>query len=131
MISGSCACRYIRYTANVAPAGVVNCHCTTCRKQAGAPYQAFVHFPISSFKWEVEPTKWQSSEIAFRTFCPHCGSNLSMSYDSDPNEIAIVAGTLDDGTIVPPPSKHIFLKDKAPWYELPEDGAARYQGWTG
>jgi hypothetical protein len=53
-----------------------------------------------------------------------------MSLDSEPGVIGIVAGTIDDGTVVPPPSKHIFLEEKAPWYELPEDGAGRWQVWS-
>ncbi|KAJ5933806.1 hypothetical protein N7454_006135 [Penicillium verhagenii] len=129
MISGSCACNHVRYTADIPPTALVNCHCSTCRKQAGAPYQAFLHFPLSAIKWQVEPAKWQSSETASRSFCPRCGSTMSMSLHSSPDFIGIVAGTIDDGTIVPPASAHIFLEDKAPWYEIPEDGAERWQGW--
>ncbi|KAJ5702467.1 hypothetical protein N7488_010015 [Penicillium malachiteum] len=129
MASGSCACQYIKYTSSTAPSKLVNCHCTTCRKQSGAPYQAFLHFPVKSIKWEVEPTAWRSSETASRTFCPRCGSTLSMSLDAFPDFVGIVAGTIDDDTIVPAASAHIFLEDKASWYELPADGTSRWQTW--
>lgn len=55
---------------------------------------------------------------------------MSMLLNSEPDSIGIVAGTFDDESVVPPPSAHIFLEEKAPWYELPEDGAERWQGWS-
>ncbi|KAJ5287245.1 hypothetical protein N7478_002931 [Penicillium angulare] len=130
MTSGSCACHYIRYTSTSTPTRLVNCHCTTCRKQAGAPYQAFVHFPIGAIKWEVEPTTWKSSETASRTFCPKCGSTMSMVLDAEPHQIGIVAGTVDDASQIPEPSDHIFLEEKVPWYGLPADGTGRWQAWS-
>ncbi|KAJ5601739.1 hypothetical protein N7510_011273 [Penicillium lagena] len=132
MPSGSCACRHIRYTVPVQPSGLVNCHCVECRKQSGAPYQGFIHFPKDAVKWDNKPTEWRSSETASRFFCPRCGSTLMMSLDSEPSSLGIAVGTLDDdGSVqVPPPASHIFLKEKASWFQLPDDGAKRYQGWT-
>ncbi|KAJ5908389.1 hypothetical protein N7495_001071 [Penicillium taxi] len=128
MASGSCACHYIRYTTSVPPTSLINCHCKTCRKQAGAPYQSWVHFPPDNIQWSVEPTVWKSSDDAYRTFCPQCGSTLTMK--KYPNEVSLAAGTLDDSpewkAQVSPPTKHIYLEEKASWFELPEDGAARW-----
>lgn len=130
MLSGSCACGYIRYTATTGPNPLVNCHCSTCRKLAGAPYQTFAWFPTSAIQWQTQPTVWRSSEIATRSFCPRCGSCLCMREDRDPESIAMLAGTLDDpgpGKI-PSPSVHIFLQEKASWFELPEDEIEKYEG---
>ncbi|KAJ5743034.1 hypothetical protein N7533_010136 [Penicillium manginii] len=131
MASGSCACKYIKYTASVPPTRLVNCHCTTCRKQSGAPYLAFVHFPTGSIQWQTNPTEWKSSDTASRTFCPRCGSVLSMKVDSMSDVEGVAAGTLDDDVKgrIPPASAHIFLAEKASWYELPEDGAERFDVW--
>ncbi|KAJ5084932.1 hypothetical protein NUU61_009511 [Penicillium alfredii] len=131
MASGSCACHYVRYTTTSVPSAPVNCHCTTCRKQAGAPYQTWAFFPATHVQWQVYPTGRRSSTSATRSFCPRCGSTLSMILDRYPEEIALAAGTLDEGEgPIPLPRAHIFLKEKASWYEVPEgDGAEKYQEW--
>ncbi|KAJ5562797.1 hypothetical protein N7461_001558 [Penicillium sp. DV-2018c] len=131
MASGSCACQYIRYTTSKPPTCVVNCHCTTCRKQAGAPYQSWAFFASDDIRWNVKPTERRATDAATRSFCPRCGSTLSMTLDRDLKSIGIAAGTLDDGlTPIPLPSHHIFLSEKASWYELPEDdGAQRWDMW--
>lgn len=51
-----------------------------------------------------------------------------MTLDKDLPRVAIAASTLDDDSQVPPPSAHIFLKEKASWFPLPDDGAVRLQG---
>ncbi|KAJ5826011.1 hypothetical protein N7474_003149 [Penicillium riverlandense] len=130
MTSGSCACNYIRYVASAPPSCLVNCHCTTCRKQAGAPYQTWAMFSTNSVQWHVKPTEWRSSNSATRSFCPRCGSTLSMVLDSSPNEVGVAAGTIDDHGQLPQPSDHIFLQDKASWFEVPEsDRAKRWDEW--
>jgi hypothetical protein len=46
----------------------------------------------------------------------------------DQKSIAIAAGTLDEGKAqIPLPSHHIFISEKASWFELPKgDGAKRW-----
>ncbi|OQE14907.1 hypothetical protein PENSTE_c032G03555 [Penicillium steckii] len=128
MASGSCACKYIQYKTSKSPTRLVNCHCIECRKQSGAPYLSFVHFPTSSVNWETDPTVWKSSDKASRTFCPRCGSVLSMNLDNEPDTTAIAAGTLDDdNSSIPTPSAHIFLAEKASWFQVPDDGAERWE----
>jgi hypothetical protein len=133
MVSGSCACRYIRYETTTPPGKLTYCHCVECRKQSGAPYQAWVDFPADSIQWTVKPTEWQSSDSATRSFCPRCGSTMTMYLDQDPQNTGVAAGTLDDDngkSAVLQPVAHIFLKEKASWFEVPDDGAKRFQGWN-
>ncbi|KAJ5148729.1 hypothetical protein N7448_000307 [Penicillium atrosanguineum] len=136
MASGSCACRYIRYTTSIPPGKMINCHCVECRKQSGAPYQAWVFFPADAIQWTVKPTEWRSSDTAGRSFCPRCGSTMTMYLDKNLPETGVAAGTMDDDddddgkTVVPRPAAHIFLGEKASWFEVPDDGAERFQGWT-
>ena len=131
MVSGSCACRYIRYTTTIPPDTLVNCHCVECRKQSGAPYQAWIFFPADAITWAVKPTEWRSSDTAARSFCPRCGSTMTMYLDKDLPSTGVAVGTLDDDgkTGVPRPAAHIFLKEKASWFDLPDDEAKRFQGW--
>jgi hypothetical protein len=56
---------------------------------------------------------------------------MTMYLDKDLPSTGVAVGTLDDdGKIsVPRPTAHIFLKEKASWFEVPDDGAKRFQGW--
>ncbi|OQE40283.1 hypothetical protein PENCOP_c006G02690 [Penicillium coprophilum] len=131
MASGSCACHFISYSASTPPTCLVNCHCKTCRRQAGAPYQTWAFFATKDLQWHINPTERQSTNAATRSFCPQCGSTLSMIQHRDPKSIGIAAGTLDEGnTQIPMPSHHIFLSEKASWFKLPEnDAAKRWDKW--
>lgn len=53
-----------------------------------------------------------------------------MAYDSMPGLVGVPAGTIDLGSEegVPRPDCHIFLGEKAGWFEVPEDGLERFEG---
>jgi hypothetical protein len=56
-----------------------------------------------------------------------------MQYDSEPENIGIPAGTINDGSVkgtLPRPEHHIFLREKASWFEVPDDGLVRWDGFT-
>jgi hypothetical protein len=58
---------------------------------------------------------------------------MTMYLDQDPQNTGVAAGTLDDDngkSAVLQPVAHIFLKEKASWFEVPDDGAKRFQGWN-
>ncbi|OOO05990.1 glutathione-dependent formaldehyde-activating GFA [Aspergillus oryzae] len=127
-LTGTCACEHITYTASVLPTKLTNCHCTTCRKQSGGPYQTWALFSATSITWtHEEPTQRRSSDFATRGFCPRCGSSISMVYDLEPGGLYIAAGTIDDlDRVVPKPCAHFFVKEKAAWFQLPNDGFVRF-----
>ncbi|KAJ5265230.1 uncharacterized protein N7525_007437 [Penicillium rubens] len=54
-----------------------------------------------------------------------------MSLDRSPQDVSVAAGTLDAAeSQITLPSHHIFLRDKASWFEVPEsDGANRWDEW--
>ena len=53
-----------------------------------------------------------------------------MQYSHAPNRVGIVYGVIDQSSEpIPPPMEHIFLKEKASWYTLPDDGLPRYDGF--
>lgn len=52
-----------------------------------------------------------------------------MILDHSPEDVSVAAGTIDEGEI-PLPSDHIFLQDKASWFEVPEaDRANKWEEW--
>ncbi|EXJ91036.1 hypothetical protein A1O1_04143 [Capronia coronata CBS 617.96] len=125
MIKGSCACGRIQYQTQAQPLSVDACHCGTCQK-AGGPFLGFADFPVSELQWTHQPPDmWTRSEIADRGYCNVCGSSLSMQYRFQ-DVIGITLGTIQAGTSLPRLGTHIFLKEKAPWFVLPDDGAQRW-----
>ena len=49
-----------------------------------------------------------------------------MEYHLLPDRTSITAGTITKTTPPPPrPKKHIFLSEKATWFDVPDDGAER------
>lgn len=58
-----------------------------------------------------------------------------MMYHCEPNSIGIAAGTIDEGSLpagkeVGKPIAHIFLKEKAGWEVLGEDGIERFDEFS-
>ena len=62
-----------------------------------------------------------------RYFCNNCGSPLPIREDWDPL-VGIPAGLLDDDPKVKI-SEHIFVKYKAPWWEI-TDEIPKYDEWS-
>ena len=57
-----------------------------------------------------------------------------MLYKSQPEENHITAGSIDEGSVqgvLLKPRKHIFLAEKAGWFDVPEDGMGRFEGFSG
>lgn len=133
MFRGSCACGNIQYTSTALPDVLVNCNCSQCRKISGAPYLTFAAVPVKSLSWSTPPSAFRFSDIAQRGFCPLCGSSLTMAYHCQPERISVAAGTIDETSVhgnLPKPSMHIFLKEKAGWFQLPEDGLDRWEEFS-
>jgi hypothetical protein len=53
-----------------------------------------------------------------------------MTYPSDPARIGLVMSTVDLESLTtettPKVEKHIFLREKAPWVIIPDDGTERW-----
>jgi hypothetical protein len=52
---------------------------------------------------------------------------MTMKYHHQPEELGIAAGTVDKSAKpLPRPKDHIFVEEKASWFELPDDGLERF-----
>jgi hypothetical protein len=117
---GGCLCGHVRYRATGAPLNVNYCHCTMCLKQTGAPVAAFVTFPRANITFSgAEPTLYRSSEIAFRGFCPKCGSALVWQRVGA-DKIDFLVGSLDDPARVQP-REHLWTSKALPWLHIEDD----------
>lgn len=115
--AGGCACGAVRYRATGTLRPVVACHCSQCRK-AFTNYGAFTAVARGGLAIEDpnEVTWYESSPGVRRGFCRRCGSGLFWD-SSAAGHVSIAAGTLDQPSGLRL-ARHIFVADKADFYEI-------------
>lgn len=125
MITGHCHCGNIQYTLSGELAYSGLCHCSDCRRHAGAPMVAWAAFPESSLKvLKGKPKIYNSSENGRRHFCPDCGTGLFYYNNSMlPGIVDIQTATLDDPNTIAP-QVHVQVAERLAWMsevnKLPE-----------
>ena len=135
---GSCACGRISYTSSVPPFAFSACHCVTCRKLSGGPFQSFPTMPADkiAFQDSKANTNFQGlpkesthgikilrlSTFADRGFCSDCNTPLTMRYAHEPEVHSVTLGSVDEETIrdeevrkALEPTSHIFCSQRAWW----------------
>ncbi len=126
---GSCLCGKIKYEIHGIIRDVLNCHCPMCRKAHGAAFRTRGTVRASDFKWisgENAVQYYESSPGQQRSFCKFCGSTLITKFTDDstvygdPTVYGFPLGTLDTDPGVKA-SCHIYVKAKAPWYDITDD----------
>jgi hypothetical protein len=116
-------CGGVRYEIDgrIGPPG--HCHCTTCRKAQGG---AFVtNAPVRARYFRVVAgddlvAGFESSPGKVRSFCRRCGSPLWSRRSDDPETVRIRLGLLDDDP-GRRPLGHVWVGEKAPWFEITDD----------
>jgi hypothetical protein len=123
---GGCACGAVRYALGGAPRWAAHCHCRDCRRVAGAPYVTYVGVLKPQLTWSgAAPLRYLSSPGVARSFCGACGTPLAYEGARWPDEVHILAATLDDPSQITPQA-HVYVGQKLPWVHL-GDGLPRYR----
>ena len=130
MLTGRCHCGAIRYEMPEQVLHHALCHCTDCRRHAGAPAVAWAMIPADQLKLRGEPAIYHSSEHGRRHFCAACGTGLFYVNESMlPGMIDIQTATLDNPDALPVQAQ-IQVAERIGWmrtaHELPE--FERYPG---
>lgn len=96
--AGQCHCGAIAYRVEGEPNVVALCHCSDCRRSAGAPFVAWAMYPEGALTiTRGVPKTINSSGTAMRSFCPECGTGLFYRNEAVlPGIIDIQAATLDN-----------------------------------
>lgn len=113
---GGCHCGAVRYEAIGEPKGHALCHCSDCRRHAGAPMVGWMMFPEERVTITKGALKsYKSSEHGRREFCADCGTGLFYrNAEILPGVIDIQSGTLDDSSQIPARC-HIQTAERLPW----------------
>ena len=117
-LTGGCHCGAVRYAVSGEPQHVALCHCSDCRRSAGAPMVGWAAFAEGEFTLtQGKPTKFNSSGSAMRYFCPDCGTGVYYTNaEYLPGIVDIQSATLDDPDALPP-GAHIQTAERLKWME--------------
>ena len=130
MPKGGCHCGAVRYEMPAEAIHQALCHCSDCRRHAGAPVVAWGLVPQDRLEVEGETRIYASSEHGRRHFCDTCGTALFYTNEQIfPGAIDVQICTLDDPDAIPPVVQ-IQVAERIGWMErahaLPE--FERYPG---
>jgi len=121
---GGCLCGSVRYRITGPIADVAHCHCSMCRRAAGAVAVTWFTVPTEAFTITKGALRtWRSSAHGERGFCPDCGCQITFRDDRFPRERDVTLATLD-AAADQPAQRHIWTRSRLPWLtldpELPE-----------
>jgi len=117
MPKGQCHCGAVRYEMPAETIHKALCHCSDCRRHAGAPAVAWGLVSKDQLKVECETKEYASSEHGRRHFCPSCGTALFYTNDLIfPGQIDVQIATLDDPDAIRP-NAQIQVAERIGWME--------------
>jgi len=122
MIKGSCLCGQVRYEIHGTPGPITHCHCQTCRKAHASAFSSVTSVKLADLKFTAgkDLLKFhESSAGKKRYFCSSCGSQI-YARRNDQNHYVLRMGTIDGDPGIRP-TRHIFTRYKAPWYNIHDD----------
>ena len=95
-MSGGCACKRVRYTVAIDNDDAYRCHCRMCQHATGGVSIAFKSVKYDDIEWETDPDWFESSPIARRPFCSHCGTPLGFRFKEGSDKMDLTVGSFDD-----------------------------------
>lgn len=121
LYSGGCLCGAVRYEVPGPARNPCWCHCTSCRRAAGAPAVPWATFEHARFRVSRGTLQeFASSPPVRRGFCNRCGTSLTFRHERRPADIDVTLATLDAAADLAP-AMHIWVQDKLPWVAIADD----------
>lgn len=116
MPTGRCHCGAVSYEFQGGPVYTALCHCSDCRRCAGAPAVAWIAVKSDDFSIRHgQPALYRSSPDAERWFCGECGTGLYYVNENVlPGLVDIQLATLDDPEAFSP-QIHVQTADALAW----------------
>jgi hypothetical protein len=124
-LAGGCHCGAVRYEIDGEPLAHALCHCSDCRRHAGAPVVSWMMCPESVVTITNGSLRtYHSSQHGRRQFCADCGTGLFyLNAEMMPGLIDVQSATCDTPEAVPAQA-HIQVAERIAWmrhaHELPE-----------
>ncbi len=123
MLTGRCHCGRVTYEVDGKLGVVTYCHCETCRRVQGGAFVVGAPARRKYFRLVTGAdaiTEYESSPGKYRGFCKVCGSPIWSRRVAEPETLRLRLGAID-GDPGRRPAAHIFVGEKAPWFEITDD----------
>lgn len=130
--TGGCLCGAVRYEIHGDLRGIVNCHCSKCRRFHGN-FGAYTSIKFENLNLiDQETLKWFRSVTdetpnVHRGFCSECGASLFW-HPRDQDRIAVAAGSLDEPTNQQTIG-HVWTSQISDYYVIYDDFPQFEKGW--
>jgi len=124
-MTGGCACGRVRFKATIEDGDAYLCHCRMCQRATGSLSVAFKNLNQADVEWDGEPDWYDSSPIARRPFCAHCGTSLGFVYREGSDKMDLTVASFDDPSRFVP--KHHFGAESLHRAWLNTDGLPEYR----
>lgn len=132
IVTGGCLCNAVRYEVNGDVGGILNCHCSKCRRFHGnyASY-AGVRSELLNFV-DKRGLKWFKSDAdetpnVQRGFCRECGSSLFW-HPRDSTHIWIALGSMEKKPNLKTLG-HVWVSQIGDYYTIDDHLPQFKQGW--
>jgi hypothetical protein len=122
MLAGKCPCGVINYAVKDEFKYALNCHCSDCRRATGSAFKAFggvERTKLGITKGKEQVLIFGDENASHNVRCKVCGS-LLYPVVGDGDFVHVTLGKLVDHPAVRP-TAHIFVADKAPWFEITDN----------
>ncbi len=113
ILKGGCACGQVRVEALGEPYRVGVCHCLTCRKAHGAPFNLYAVFPPEAVSFTGNVIEFASSDHARRYACRACGAPVYSTYGRE-DEFYVYPGSFDEPGLFAP-TYELWTIRREPW----------------
>jgi len=126
-LGGGCLCGAVSYRVADAFAYAANCHCSDCRRATGSAFKPFagtLETGLRILEGTDQLLRYGNPSENHDVHCGRCGSLLYSVVGG--GRIHVALGSLHDAPSIKPRA-HIFVADKAPWYEI-TDSLPQYAG---
>lgn len=123
--AASCLCGKIAFHVEKFTSAVAHCHCSMCRKFHGAAFSTFAEVSLEHFifiRGEALLKSYVADNDTVRKFCKCCGSSLifESAYNRADNTIEVALAAFDHIETIKP-NAHIYVANKAPWFDITDN----------
>ncbi len=115
--TGSCLCGAVKYTTSTDFEFSGNCHCNTCKKATGGPFEVFAIIDEKSLhltQGKGALVGYLISQKAKKHFCGTCGTPIFNQHKRAPGKLIVYVGSLDDPQCVTP-AVNLHCENMLPW----------------
>jgi len=121
VVAGSCLCNSIMYEITGTPIRTAHCHCSRCQRGRSAAHASNLFYKLADFRFTREAAPISDYRVLEAryfavAFCSKCGGAVPR-VSVERGVVVVPAGALDTDPGVRP-AVHIFVGNKASWFQI-------------